>query len=129
MSEPGTRPRPAAAARERRRRVFPCSRCLALLVCSTPEAWQRGTPWVFTDELEWTQISRAHRRDRPCRRRGEPIVFKSLYAYVDRARLVDRLHVGRYAAIKYRVLMMTAGGLPTLPAGSDARRRRCRSSP
>ena len=40
------------------------------------------TPWVFTDELEWTQISRAIAETGHAARRGEPIFFKSLYAYL-----------------------------------------------
>ena len=34
---------------------------LGLLVVSfyCIEAWTRKTPWLFTDEIEWTQISRA----------------------------------------------------------------------
>ena len=45
------------------------------------EAWSRKTPWVFTDELEWTQISRSIAATGHAARRGEPIYFKSIYAY------------------------------------------------
>jgi len=46
------------------------------------EAWTRKTPWVFTDELEWSQISRSIASTGHAARRGQPIFFKSLYAYV-----------------------------------------------
>ena len=31
----------------------------AVLTFYLVEAWTRKTPWVFTDELEWSQISRS----------------------------------------------------------------------
>src|SRR5581483_7353736 len=46
------------------------------------EAWTRKTPWLFTDELEWTQISRAIASTGHAARRGEPVFFKSFYAYL-----------------------------------------------
>ena len=53
--------------------------------CSPSTSSRRGcgkTPWVFTDELEWTQISRSIESTGHAARRGEPIFFKSLYAYL-----------------------------------------------
>jgi hypothetical protein len=47
--------------------------------------WQaaaRKTPTIFTDELEWSQISRAIADTGHAARRGQPISFKSLYAYL-----------------------------------------------
>ena len=32
---------------------------LAVLVFYAVEAYSRKTPWVFSDELEWTQLSRS----------------------------------------------------------------------
>ena len=64
---------------------------LAVLIFYGVEAWLRKTPWVFTDELEWTQISRAIAETGHAARRGEPIFFKTLYAVPDRAVLVDPL--------------------------------------
>jgi hypothetical protein len=46
------------------------------------EAVGRKTPTIFTDELEWTQISRAIADDGHPARRGAPIFFKSLYVYL-----------------------------------------------
>ena len=76
----------ARAAVARRPRCSPRSRSLALalvvLVFYAVEAWTRKTPWIFTDELEWTQISRSIASTGHAARRGEPIYFKSLYAYL-----------------------------------------------
>ena len=48
---------------------------LGLVVLSfyAVEAWSRKTPWVFSDELEWTQLSRSIARTGQAARRGEPI--------------------------------------------------------
>src|SRR5581483_10802910 len=50
---------------------------LGLLVISfyCVEAWTRKTPWLFTDEIEWTQISRAIASTGHAARRGEPTFF------------------------------------------------------
>jgi hypothetical protein len=42
----------------------------------------RKSPTLFTDELEWTQISRAIAATGHPARRGEPIFFKTLYVYL-----------------------------------------------
>ena len=68
---------------------------LGVLIFYGVEAWLRKTPWVFTDELEWTQISRSIAATGHAARRGEPIFFKSLYAVPDRAVLVDPLDADR----------------------------------
>ena len=81
-------PRPEASS-SRARAASPTARfaaipivgiALAVLTFYGIEAWMRKTPWVFTDELEWTQISRAIEETGHAARRGEPIFFKSLYA-------------------------------------------------
>ena len=43
------------------------------------EAWKRATPWLFTDELEFTQLSRAIAATGHAARRGEPHSLRSLY--------------------------------------------------
>ena len=46
------------------------------------EAWLHGTPWLFTDELELTQLSRAIAATGHAARRGEPHSFDTLYTYL-----------------------------------------------
>lgn len=46
------------------------------------EAWLHKTPWLFTDELELTQLSRAIAETGHAARRGDPHSFNTLYAYV-----------------------------------------------
>jgi hypothetical protein len=55
---------------------------ILIVVFYLVEASLRKTPWVFTDELEWTQISRAIAATGHAARRGQPIFFKSLYVYL-----------------------------------------------
>ena len=55
---------------------------LALLALFFWEAAARKTPTIFSDELEWTQISRALAATGHAARRGQPIGFKSLYAFL-----------------------------------------------
>ena len=43
------------------------------------EAWLHKTPWLFTDELELTQLSRAIAETGHAARRGEPHAFNTLY--------------------------------------------------
>jgi hypothetical protein len=54
---------------------------LGLLALFFWEASTRKTPTIFTDELEWSQISRAIASTGHAARRGDPIGFKSLYPY------------------------------------------------
>lgn len=77
------------------------------------EAWTRKTPWVFTDELEWTQLSRAISETGHAARRGEPIYFKSLYAWlIAPAWWIDNTATA-YAAIKYlNVIVMSLAAVP-----------------
>ncbi|HEX3806724.1 MAG TPA: hypothetical protein VHV52_08080 [Gaiellaceae bacterium] len=55
---------------------------LALLALFFWEASARKAPTIFSDELEWTQISRAIAATGHAARRGQPISFKSLYAFM-----------------------------------------------
>ncbi len=46
------------------------------------QAWRHPTPWLFTDELELTQLSRAIADTGAAARRGQPYFFQTLYAYL-----------------------------------------------
>lgn len=78
------------------------------------EAWVRKTPWVFTDELEWTQISRSIAATGHAARRGEPVNFKSLYPYVLAPLWWIHSTAAAYAAIKYaNAVLMALAAVPT----------------
>jgi hypothetical protein len=83
------------------------------------EAWQHGTPWLFGDELELTQLSRAIADTGHAARRGEPHSFNTLWTYLMApAWMIDNLHTA-YATVKYlAVAVMT---LTVLPAYALAR--------
>ena len=55
---------------------------LLLLTLLFWESATRRTPTVFSDELEWAQISRAIAATGHAARRGDPVAFKSLYAFL-----------------------------------------------
>lgn len=46
------------------------------------QAWRHPSPWLFTDELELSQISRSIADTGSAARRGEPYFFQTLYAYL-----------------------------------------------
>jgi hypothetical protein len=78
------------------------------------EAWLRKTPWVFTDELEWTQISRSIAATGHAARRGEAVNFKSLYPYVLAPWWWIHSTAAAYAAIKYaNAVLMALAAVPT----------------
>ncbi|MER3409134.1 MAG: hypothetical protein C4306_03305 [Thermoleophilia bacterium] len=77
------------------------------------QAWRHPTPWLFTDELELTQLSRAIADTGSAARRGEPHFFQTLYAYV----LAPAWWLGpvesAYGAVKLiGVVVMTAVAFP-----------------
>jgi hypothetical protein len=88
-------------------------------VLYTWEAWRHGTPWLFGDELELTQLSRSIANTGHAARRGDPYTFKSLYTYLMApAWLIDDVHKA-YATIRYvGVILMT---LTVFPAYGIAR--------
>jgi hypothetical protein len=87
---------------------------LAVITFYCVEAWTRKTPWVFTDELEWTQISRAIEETGHAARRGEPIYFKSLYAVMIAPFWAIHSTTTAYDAIKYlNVVVMSLAAVPT----------------
>ena len=77
------------------------------------QAWAHKTPWLFGDELELTQLSRAIADTGHAARRGEPYSFTTLWTYVlAPAWLIDNLHAA-YATVKYlTVIVMTATVFP-----------------
>src|SRR4051794_24436921 len=87
---------------------------LAVLTFYGIEAWLRKTPWVFTDEVEWTQISRAIEETGHSARRGDPIFFKTLYVYLLAPFWAIHSTETAYAAIKYmNTVVMTLAAVPT----------------
>jgi hypothetical protein len=77
------------------------------------EAWRHGSPWLFGDELELTQLSRAISETGHAARRGEPHTFDSLYTYfIAPAWRIDSVQHA-YDAVKYlNVIAMTATAFP-----------------
>jgi hypothetical protein len=92
---------------------------LWLSIVYAVEAWAHGTPWLFGDELELTQLSRAIADTGHAARRGEPHSFNSLWTYLMApAWLIDNVHTA-YATVKYLgVIVMT---LTVFPAYALAR--------
>ena len=74
---------------------------LVIFVFYAVEAWSRKTPWIFTDELEWTQISRSIASTGHAARRGDPLYFKSLYAYMIAPAWWIHSTSAAYSAVKY----------------------------
>jgi len=87
---------------------------LVVLVFYAVEAWYRKTPWVFGDELEWTQLSRSIASTGHAARRGQPIYFKSLYSYAIAPFWWIHSTASAYAAIKYaNAVIMSLAAVPT----------------
>ena len=74
---------------------------LGILVFYWVEASLRRTPWLFTDELEWTQLSRAIAGTGHAARRGEPHSFESLYSFLIAPAWWIHSTSAAYAAVKY----------------------------
>jgi uncharacterized membrane protein len=81
------------------------------------QAWAHKTPWLFGDELQLTQLSRAIADTGHAARRGQPYSFTTLWSYVlAPAWLIDNLHTA-YATVKYMtVIVMTATVFPAYAA-------------
>jgi hypothetical protein len=92
---------------------------LWLCIVYAIEAWAHGTPWLFGDELELTQLSRAIADTGHAARRGEPHSFNTLWTYLMApAWMIDNLH-SAYTTVKYlAVVVMT---LTVFPAYALAR--------
>jgi hypothetical protein len=92
---------------------------LWLCVLYAWEAWRHGTPWLFSDELELAQLSRAIATTGHAARRGEAHSFASLYTYfIAPAWLIHNLHEA-YSTVKY--LGVTAMTSTIFPAYGLAR--------
>jgi hypothetical protein len=69
---------------------------------------------VFTDEMEWTQLSRSIEETGQASRRGEPIYFKSLYAFLIAPFWAIESTQTAYSAIKYlNAVVMPLAAIPT----------------
>ena len=78
------------------------------------EAWRRTTPWLFGDELEFTQLSRSIAATGHPAERGQAHSADSLYTYLIAP--IWRIHdvATAYSTIKYvDVLIMAAVVFPT----------------
>jgi hypothetical protein len=77
------------------------------------EAWLHGTPWLFTDELETAQLSRAIASTGHAARRGEPHPFGSLYNFLIAPAWWLHSVLDAYSTIKYLgVAVMTSVVFP-----------------
>src|SRR6266511_396300 len=87
---------------------------LWLCIFYAVEAWAHGTPWLFGDELELTQLSRSIAETGHAARRGEPHSFNTLWAYVlAPAWRIGNVHTD-YATVKYTgVIVMTLTAVPS----------------
>ncbi len=111
----GTRPRSTRTFADRLFAAVPLvSIYLWLCIVYAFEAWRHVTPWLFTDELETTQISRAIAATGHAARRGEPYHLRSLYPLVLAPWWLIHNVATAYSAIKYfDVFAMTAAIFPT----------------
>ena len=78
------------------------------------EAWRRATPWLFGDELEFTQLSRSIAATGHPAERGQAHGADSIYTYLIAP--LWRIHdvAAAYSAVKYvDVLVMAAVIFPT----------------
>jgi hypothetical protein len=85
-----------------------------LVVLYAWQAWNHRSPWLFTDELELTQLSRSIADTGHAARRGQPHFFQTLYAYVTAPAWWLGSTTQAYTLIKYLgVFTMTAVVFPT----------------
>ena len=87
---------------------------LALAMVYGWQASRHGTPWIFTDELEFTQLSRSVAETGELSRRGQPLTGQfSLYPYLTApAWFLDDTRSGYEAAKLIGVLGMTLAFFP-----------------
>ena len=114
-SEVEARAVPARTASDRLSAALPLAAvyvglCFVYLV----EAWNRITPWLFTDELELTQLSRSIAATGHAARRGQPHSAHSLYTYLTAPVWLIHDVSKAYAGVKYLdVFVMAAVVFPT----------------
>jgi hypothetical protein len=78
------------------------------------EAWKRVTPWLFTDELELTQLSRSIATTGHAARRGEAHSPDSIYTYLIAPLWRLSTVAESYASVKYfDVFVMASVLFPT----------------
>ncbi|MGH2934568.1 MAG: hypothetical protein ACRDL2_08655 [Gaiellaceae bacterium] len=78
------------------------------------EAWRRVTPWLFTDELQFTQLARSIAATGHPARRGEAYTAGSLYSYATAPFWLINDVAKAYDAIKYLdVFVMASVVFPT----------------
>ncbi|HZS23590.1 MAG TPA: hypothetical protein VFA30_01265 [Gaiellaceae bacterium] len=107
--------RPRAAFADRALAAVPLTTAyLWLCIVYCVEAWKHATPWLFTDELEFTQISRSIADTGHPARRGQAYSFHSLYDVLTAPIWLIHSVATAYAGIKYfDVFLMTSVMLPT----------------
>ena len=115
-SRPGTKPPSGAAPlADRLTGAFPLIG-IYMVLCAVyvVEVWQRVTPWLFTDELELTQLSRSIAKTGHAARRGQPHSADTLYTYLTAPLWLIHNTATAYAAIKYvDVFVMASVVVPT----------------
>jgi hypothetical protein len=110
-----TRSRPSRTIADRLLAAVPlASIYLWLCIVYAFEAWRRVTPWLFTDELETTQIARAIAATGHPARRGMPYHHHSFYTLMlAPVWLIDNVATA-YSGVKYLdVFVMTSVLFPT----------------
>jgi hypothetical protein len=87
---------------------------VALLALYAWEAARHSSPWLFTDELELSQISRAIEATGHGARRGEPYFWQTLYTWLIAPAWAIKSTTLAYAIVKYiGVVTMTLSIVPT----------------
>ena len=87
---------------------------VALLAVYAWEASRHASPWLFTDELELSQISRAIEATGHGARRGEPYFWQTLYTWLIAPAWSFGSMSTAYAVVKYiGVIVMTLTVVPT----------------
>ena len=78
------------------------------------QSWRHSSPWLFTDELELTQLARSIADTGEAARRGEPHFFETLYTYLTAPAWWIDSTAQAYDLVRYiGVFTMTAVVFPT----------------
>jgi hypothetical protein len=113
-----SRARPHARDRTAADRILAAAPLLTVFVWLSAvyawQAWRHGSPWLFTDELQLTQLARSIAQSGHAARRGEPHSFNTLYTYlIAPAWRIGDAHQA-YNTVKYiNVVVMSAAAFPT----------------
>lgn len=77
------------------------------------ESWGHGSPWLFVDELKFTQLARGIADTGHAARRGQPAFFTTLYTYLTAPGWLFHDTHTAYTAVKYiSVATMTSVVFP-----------------